>query len=622
MTLDPLLRDLRAGLRPYRRRLWLRRIVRDATRVVAVVVAAELVLVLAARVVPLPSLPLAASVVAGIGVVALLVAAARARPTIAETALALDAEQGLHDRVSSALELAARRPDLASSAPPDPAPSGDEAVVVDLVRLQRADAARTLAAADRAAFRPHVPRRAAAAAVIAALLIAPAVALPNPQDAVLVQRERQRAAAEQEARRLEETARRLEDGVTTPDARTDLAIELRRLSEQLRERPDELDAHLARLGSLEDAIRTRIDPRSEQRAAAIASLARSLSRAATGSDSNPDGDPEQARRDLDELGERVPDLTPEERAELTRRLAELEPVARQAGSDARSALHDAATAIAAGDAAGAQGALGRLGGALSRGNRDVARDRGLARAAGDLQAARRTLTAAARPAGEPGSGQAGTGQQGAGQQAAGQQGAGQQGAGQQGAGQQGAGQQGSGQQGSGQQGAGQGGQGQSGQGQGQGQGSGQSGQGQGQGSGAGQGQGQGQTGGGSLGGGGSNARFLGSGMGGASGFRGPTGPNRAFGTDQVDTVYADFARLGRPGDPSYVAGSGSAGTTSEGTGRGEGTDGPAIVPYTDVLGEFTDVAIDALDRTYVPLDVKDYVRDYFASLGGERQEAP
>jgi hypothetical protein len=38
------------------------------------------------------------------------------------------------------------------------------------------------------------------------------------------------------------------------------------------------------------------------------------------------------------------------------------------------------------------------------------------------------------------------------------------------------------------------------------------------------------------------------------------------------------------------------------------------VPYTDVLQDFTDHAITSLDRTYVPLDVKDYVRDYFSSL--------
>jgi hypothetical protein len=87
----------------------------------------------------------------------------------------------------------------------------------------------------------------------------------------------------------------------------------------------------------------------------------------------------------------------------------------------------------------------------------------------------------------------------------------------------------------------------------------------------------------------------------------------------VDTVYADFNRLGRPGDPSYVAGSGGRGQSQQGTGQGQGTNNEAVVPYTDVLPEFQELALQALDRAYVPLDVKDYVRDYFASLGSDSQ---
>ena len=86
----------------------------------------------------------------------------------------------------------------------------------------------------------------------------------------------------------------------------------------------------------------------------------------------------------------------------------------------------------------------------------------------------------------------------------------------------------------------------------------------------------------------------------------------------MDTVFADFERLGRPGDPTYVAGSGGTGQTSQGDNQGQGTDNGAVVPYTQVIQDFSDFAIEALDRTYVPIDVKDYVRDYFASLGGER----
>ena len=51
--LDPALEAIRAGLRPHRRRLWLRRIVRRAWLVVGTVVVAEVALFAFARIVPL-----------------------------------------------------------------------------------------------------------------------------------------------------------------------------------------------------------------------------------------------------------------------------------------------------------------------------------------------------------------------------------------------------------------------------------------------------------------------------------------------------------------------------------------------------------------------------------------
>ena len=38
------------------------------------------------------------------------------------------------------------------------------------------------------------------------------------------------------------------------------------------------------------------------------------------------------------------------------------------------------------------------------------------------------------------------------------------------------------------------------------------------------------------------------------------------------------------------------------------------MPYQSVYGDFYDYALTTLDRSYVPLSVKDYVRDYFTSL--------
>jgi hypothetical protein len=38
------------------------------------------------------------------------------------------------------------------------------------------------------------------------------------------------------------------------------------------------------------------------------------------------------------------------------------------------------------------------------------------------------------------------------------------------------------------------------------------------------------------------------------------------------------------------------------------------VPYGQVYSDFERYALTTLDRTYVPISVKDYVRDYFTSL--------
>jgi hypothetical protein len=79
-------------------------------------------------------------------------------------------------------------------------------------------------------------------------------------------------------------------------------------------------------------------------------------------------------------------------------------------------------------------------------------------------------------------------------------------------------------------------------------------------------------------------------------------------------VFAPFDRLGRPGDPSYVAGTGGDGQTQQGGQVGTGTDNGTLTPYQQVFSDFDTYAQTSLDRGYVPLSVKDYVRDYFSSL--------
>ena len=63
-----------------------------------------------------------------------------------------------------------------------------------------------------------------------------------------------------------------------------------------------------------------------------------------------------------------------------------------------------------------------------------------------------------------------------------------------------------------------------------------------------------------------------------------------------------------------MAGTGGDGQSQQGNGTGTGATNPALTPYADVYAEFRDYAQTTLERNYVPLSVKDFVRDYFSSL--------
>jgi len=175
MTLDPELVALTRRLRPFRRRLWLRRVVRDGVRIGSVVAVGLLLLAVVARVIPFEWHAASAIALVLVGLVAVVVDAVRVRPTLAEAALAIDSEEGLNDRVSTALALARSSPELAEAST-DGADS-EESVTTDqdrfahFVRLQRHDALRTLTAADPRTIRTRVPQRSGAVGMLSVALL-------------------------------------------------------------------------------------------------------------------------------------------------------------------------------------------------------------------------------------------------------------------------------------------------------------------------------------------------------------------------------------------------------------------------------------------------------------------
>ena len=89
---------------------------RRAWLVAAAVAVGLLLVAVAQRLVPIPSAPLVAAAIPVLGLVGLVWLAGLARPTLGETALAVDAEAHLGDLVASALALATAFPELAAPA--------------------------------------------------------------------------------------------------------------------------------------------------------------------------------------------------------------------------------------------------------------------------------------------------------------------------------------------------------------------------------------------------------------------------------------------------------------------------------------------------------------------------
>ncbi len=142
-------------------------------------------------------------------------------------------------------------------------------------------------------------------------------------------------------------------------------------------------------------------------------------------------------------------------------------------------------------------------------------------------------------------------------------------------------------------------------GPGQGQG-----QGQAQAQGQGQGQGQGQPG----RGGGTTANTLPPAV--RSGRAGsPTGPNKAFGSGELETVYAPIT-AGRGREEIVTGQQNQSGETTSREGRSPkpGVSNSALVPYIQVLQRYAEIAGQAMERSYIPAGLKDYVKEYFSGL--------
>ena len=311
-----------------------------------------------------------------------------------------DARLRLRDRLTTAIEIE----------------QGTLAVPPEIALRQRAAARAAAGRADPGrAFRLCFPARQARIAAVLLVLLVLGLALPNPQDARIAQRQAEQAAIEEQVARLEQV--RQEIAAAEGMDRDEQEALLRELDESLRDlRQGTLSREeaLARLSETEDQLRALRDDSAAAREAALREAGRQAAQGEHTQDAGQalaEGDLDAAAEAIASLGEQLPHLTGAERAATADRLDAM--AAALAGTDPAlaQALQDAAAAMLEGDLDAAREALDRAAAQAEGAGQQLAAQKALDQALGQVQEGRRALAQSGQGPGQQGSGQ-GQGQQG------------------------------------------------------------------------------------------------------------------------------------------------------------------------------------------------------------------
>jgi len=401
--------------------------------------------------------------------------------------------------------------------------------------------------------------------VLLAALVA-ALVLPNPQSAILQERREVKEAVEEQVEQLEALREEIaEDTTLTEEERAAIAEALSESIQSLEQPGVSREEAVAELSAAEERLR-EIAERAQERANASSQPLRTAGQSfstegltdALGQ-ALEQGNFELASDLLENLldPDGVP-LTPEEQAALSQELAEAADQLDETNPEMAEDLREASEAIAQGNQAGAQQSLSRASAQLSEGGQQI----------GQAQAASQAAQSAASRAGQ-------------GQQSVAQAGRAQQ----------------------------------PGQGQtpGPGQQPGQPGQ-------PAPGRGTGSQPGEQAGGGAGEGAGTGEAIGGPISGQMPTNndPERDEERD-YEPVFAPERPGGEGGPVVDLSGEGDPGGDPGIEGDFvENPAGEAQVPYSEVYADYADAANEALESEYVPLGMRDLVRDYFSSLDPEQ----
>lgn len=307
-----------------------------------------------------------------------------------QVARRLDQELGLKDRLATALELEERRPGNVEDWHVDEAPFQPG----HLAALQQHDA---LAVAQR--LDPHglawgLPRRPLWLAGGLALLLLALLLLPNPMDAILAERAAIQAAAENQARAVEE-ARREFEAATEPvtEERARALAALAELMKALAANPGNREQALADISAAQEKLRNLQSADAAARLAVTEQLAAQLA-ALSQDEARPAGDMAAAGRSLSELAAAAGSADAASRESTAKTLESMAAQAAATEADLAAALFDLATSLAAGDTAAALSAADAARAALARADQEASLQQALTAAQAALENGRQQLAVA------------------------------------------------------------------------------------------------------------------------------------------------------------------------------------------------------------------------------------
>ncbi len=313
----------------------------------------------------------------------------RPRPRI-EIARRIDQVMDLHERLSTAVDAHNRK------------------AQGTMVALQAADAAHVAGSADiRHAFPVRLNGRDLAFSAVLAVLLLLALYAPNPLEAAARQREAVKATQQEVASKIQQVQHEIEQAPNVDDpVRQQLLTEIAALQRDLANGTLSREQALARMQQTEDNLKKLQDPASLAEKEALNRLGQELGKftdpAIQAIANNLQlGNFQDAAQGMHDLANNIPNLRPDQLLNLQNALTQAATALSSIDPKLAAALQQAAAALKKGDLAAAQHALEDASGQVADAGQSIAAQQQLQQALAQVQNGEQAVAQAGQPTPQP-----------------------------------------------------------------------------------------------------------------------------------------------------------------------------------------------------------------------------